>query len=546
MANQMIALGARAPQVNVLGPAIQQGAQMINMMRQQDAAARQAAVAQQQMQLAQAKEQREASAAEIEMAGKKLAYHTSRAPIVQNQAGYQLWLNAVGKDSPEMVEFFTTNLPPQDFSPEKLIKLVGSVNQVFNATYGPRETEVVQDEKGDTFVAVTGGFGPQGIVPLNQFKPSAAGARPPAPAATAPSMGAAPPAGPAARATRGVNTTPQDLIQQGIPLNRIPMGNPLQPMSMGAAPQPDLGAMVQTMMDTGVVSQSDFEAMRAAAGPGKDEQLAQILRANNIRIMPNEQAPEGMRSAVYRPEEGAPTLQQTQSLQGYEDTGVQFRGKPPMQSPTPGVYNVPTPVIREKAKAERRTPQETYEETRSTKQAESDVKFLEGFGAARESAQQALSVIRSMIGDAQLDENGRITIKGRQAPHPGFEDVVGATWRPGARFIPGTDAAGFDAYLEQVEGGAFLEAYERLKGTGQITEIEGQKATRAITRMKRSVSEPEFVKAAREFEGIIRSALSRGEQRAARLRGGEAGAKQPASTKGGRELRYNPATGDFD
>ncbi len=375
MANQMIALGARAPQVNVLGPAIQQGAQMINMMRQQDAAARQAAVAQQQMQLAQAKEQREASAAEIEMAGKKLAYHTSRAPIVQNQAGYQLWLNAVGKDSPEMVEFFTTNLPPQDFSPEKLIKLVGSVNQVFNATYGPRETEVVQDEKGDTFVAVTGGFGPQGIVPLNQFKPSAAGARPPAPAATAPSMGAAPPAGPAARATRGVNTTPQDLIQQGIPLNRIPMGNPLQPMSMGAAPQPDLGAMVQTMMDTGVVSQSDFEAMRAAAGPGKDEQLAQILRANNIRIMPNEQAPEGMRSAVYRPEEGAPTLQQTQSLQGYEDTGVQFRGKPPMQSPTPGVYNVPTPVIREKAKAERRTPQETYEETRSSKQAESDVAF---------------------------------------------------------------------------------------------------------------------------------------------------------------------------
>ena len=33
MANQMIALQARAPQTNVLGSAVQQNAQMINMLR---------------------------------------------------------------------------------------------------------------------------------------------------------------------------------------------------------------------------------------------------------------------------------------------------------------------------------------------------------------------------------------------------------------------------------------------------------------------------------------------------------------------------------
>jgi len=69
MANQAIALQARAPQGNFLAPAIQQGAQMINMMRQQQALDRQTAVAQQQMQLQMAQEGRaaagEARAAEL-------------------------------------------------------------------------------------------------------------------------------------------------------------------------------------------------------------------------------------------------------------------------------------------------------------------------------------------------------------------------------------------------------------------------------------------------------------------------------------------------
>lgn len=60
MANQAIALQARAPQGNFLAPAIQQGAQFINMMSQQRAAERQAAAQQQQMQLQMAQEGRAA------------------------------------------------------------------------------------------------------------------------------------------------------------------------------------------------------------------------------------------------------------------------------------------------------------------------------------------------------------------------------------------------------------------------------------------------------------------------------------------------------
>jgi hypothetical protein len=60
MANQAIALQARAPQGNFLAPAIQQGAQFINMMSQQRAAERQAAVQQQQMDMQRASAAREA------------------------------------------------------------------------------------------------------------------------------------------------------------------------------------------------------------------------------------------------------------------------------------------------------------------------------------------------------------------------------------------------------------------------------------------------------------------------------------------------------
>ncbi len=68
MANNMIALQARAPQTDILGGSIARNAQMINMMRQQDLAERQAATAAQQMQIAQAKEAREAALAKPQMA----------------------------------------------------------------------------------------------------------------------------------------------------------------------------------------------------------------------------------------------------------------------------------------------------------------------------------------------------------------------------------------------------------------------------------------------------------------------------------------------
>lgn len=118
-------------------------------------------------------------------------------------------------------------------------------------------------------------------------------------------------------------------------------------------------------------------------------------------------------------------------------------------------------------------------------------------------ANEAVRLIDEMIG--KRNEKGELD-KGA-APHPGFKGAVG--FGLGQRFIPGTDASGFQSRYDQVTGSAFLQAYETLKGTGQITEIEGAKATSAITRMQLATSEKEFISAAREFRSVIREASNR-------------------------------------
>jgi hypothetical protein len=154
---------------------------------------------------------------------------------------------------------------------------------------------------------------------------------------------------------------------------------------------------------------------------------------------------------------------------------------------------------------------------------------LDTYNDAVTKGRTTLNVIDQMIGDARLEKGNLVVPKGGRRPHPGFEGVVGMGV-PGVRFIPGTQAASFDALFRQAEGGAFLQAYESLRGTGQITEIEGTKATSALTRMERSQSEVEFVKAAREFADVIRGAVARADKRYTRLTG-EAPAAAPARRK---------------
>lgn len=94
--------------------------------------------------------------------------------------------------------------------------------------------------------------------------------------------------------------------------------------------------------------------------------------------------------------------------------------------------------------------------------------------------------------------------------HPGFTGAVGWQGNIPDWMIPsGTDAAGFMSQLQQVQGQAFLQAFESLKGGGQITQIEGEKATAAISRLSRNLSEAEFKAAIQELRATINRGLER-------------------------------------
>lgn len=93
--------------------------------------------------------------------------------------------------------------------------------------------------------------------------------------------------------------------------------------------------------------------------------------------------------------------------------------------------------------------------------------------------------------------------------HPGMKQAVGKSRYALIQKVYGTDAYDFQTRLDQVNGQTFMEAYETLKGGGQITEIEGEKATAARHRMNAAGSEKEFVKAAREYQEIIKKGLDR-------------------------------------
>ena len=98
--------------------------------------------------------------------------------------------------------------------------------------------------------------------------------------------------------------------------------------------------------------------------------------------------------------------------------------------------------------------------------------------------------------------------------HPGFKTSVGAGFSFMTKFVPTSDAAGWQARFKQIEGKKFMKAYKDLKGGGQITEIEGVKATEAESRMKAATSEEEFISAVNDFKAEIDRAVELVERRA--------------------------------
>lgn len=87
--------------------------------------------------------------------------------------------------------------------------------------------------------------------------------------------------------------------------------------------------------------------------------------------------------------------------------------------------------------------------------------------------------------------------------HPGKTFGV-ATYMP---VIRGSDRMGFETRLGQLNGRSFLQAFDTLRGGGQISNVEGEKATQAITRATNATNEAEFNAALDDLSFILNKGL---------------------------------------
>ena len=76
--------------------------------------------------------------------------------------------------------------------------------------------------------------------------------------------------------------------------------------------------------------------------------------------------------------------------------------------------------------------------------------------------------------------------------------------------LPGGGGARVQSRIDQIGGQAFLQAYEKLKGGGVITDFEGKKATDALARaLDQNLSGPDARAAFEEFKGYIKMGIER-------------------------------------
>jgi len=148
-----------------------------------------------------------------------------------------------------------------------------------------------------------------------------------------------------------------------------------------------------------------------------------------------------------------------------------------------------------------------------------DAIAIEKLPTAIATGTELIRKLDALLGDANVVD-GKVTFN-KQAPAKGFENAFGLTGMA-ARVYPGSAAADFQAKVKELLGGAFLEAYEILRGAQGITDVEGKKATEARTRMGFDLSPAEFIIAAREYRKTAAEALGRSETRLKSLKGSNA------------------------
>lgn len=150
-----------------------------------------------------------------------------------------------------------------------------------------------------------------------------------------------------------------------------------------------------------------------------------------------------------------------------------------------------------------------------TERGKASAKSQEQLPSLQDSARQAKELISSLLGKP-IDVDGKMQYlgtKGLQESTGKYlgqldpETLAGAT-------VLSQEAIDTIPIINQLQGKTFLQAFESLKGGGQITEVEGKKAEQAIGRLSRVQSTEAFVEALLDLYEVIETAEKRALEKA--------------------------------
>jgi hypothetical protein len=387
---------------------------MMNMAKQQEAAQRQASLAQQTMDY---NKTQEARAVETQASSQKEAALTYLKNLTQqfkdrlatisptDKARYGILRQEIIAAIPP----FENELPlPDEWNKDTKFLTISKADDVIKYSKATPVTETIFGPDNKIYVAEKGGLN-EGLRPL--LNTPAAGAPEEAPRTPTAPIAPAADAGVAMRATGGANTTPQDLIRQGMNPDNIPSGMPTsRPISFNQSDMGGAGAgqmtpevmssIVDSAFQTGVMAQVDFDQLLATQPPQNKQALMDSFRRANITLQAD--APSLADSAMgQQPPMGANPVQTPQSqfadLRGPvpQSQTAGLRGAPPMEqtlaqtnvlggqaygrsaspvSPIPGSAQVPLSRVEAEGRAGRIKPAETAANAQATQNVELKMK----------------------------------------------------------------------------------------------------------------------------------------------------------------------------
>lgn len=157
-------------------------------------------------------------------------------------------------------------------------------------------------------------------------------------------------------------------------------------------------------------------------------------------------------------------------------------------------------------------PKENYQEAFDTASGTNDAKSAAEARANLPKVEDNATAILGMIESLSTD--------------PYLDSMVG----PVSGRLPNVsaDAARVQSKMDQIGGQAFLQAFETLRGGGQISNEEGKRATAAIARLNTSQNPADYRQALEELSTIVRTSLDR----ARRSAGAGAGSNPPPGASG--------------